>query len=332
MGDAKEWVRQAMAVEEARKQREEEASRESEKREAAAKAAVELQRRIQAEVESTIQAKLQESAKKEERMAGERREHIRRQLQRREKEDERVAKVLNEAKLQATVLQTQAAEEAAHDLEAQIVALTETMQRLQGVGSAGGGVESWSIEEVVAWVKNQSFHEYAECFRENDITGDLLVLLEQSDLEEMGVGEQCVRERIIEAIEELLLVSEAVPASSAAAAAAPACSSPAGVTAAAPSATVASAPEEADEKQEESRVHGEADVGAADAPATSKADNGDQAEADVVRGKVEAWNQIAADLAPRRNWARGQRGTAPGTKDEGRVASLEDWKRQQGII
>jgi len=63
-------------------------------------------------------------------------------------------------------------------------------------------VESWSVEEVVSFITSLggSAAKYANAFRDNQVTGGLLLELEDADLEELGVSNALHKKKILKAV------------------------------------------------------------------------------------------------------------------------------------
>lgn len=64
-------------------------------------------------------------------------------------------------------------------------------------------VHDWSVEDVVKWLGSHGLNHCASAFRENRITGDVLLDIGREDLAEMGVCALGDRMRVVKAIEQL---------------------------------------------------------------------------------------------------------------------------------
>ncbi|MEO1091161.1 MAG: AAA family ATPase [Pseudomonadota bacterium] len=66
--------------------------------------------------------------------------------------------------------------------------------------------------DVGAWLRDLGLGEYAETFRDNDVTGDLLATLDADDLRDLGVDKVGHRRRILNAVANLQAAAEPVAA------------------------------------------------------------------------------------------------------------------------
>lgn len=48
-------------------------------------------------------------------------------------------------------------------------------------------ITSWSVDEVIQWLKHINFSQYEKEFRENNISGDILIHLNHESLKEIGI-------------------------------------------------------------------------------------------------------------------------------------------------
>ena len=73
------------------------------------------------------------------------------------------------------------------------------------VGRRRVAAESWDEKQVRAWVANlhPSFKKYGNAFVDSAVNGALLLTLQESDLETMGIDNALHRKRIVVAIDEL---------------------------------------------------------------------------------------------------------------------------------
>ncbi|CAK4091777.1 unnamed protein product [Aphanomyces euteiches] len=67
------------------------------------------------------------------------------------------------------------------------------------------GVANWACEEVLAWLNRAGFVKYEEVFRENDISGDILLTLTNDILrDDLKIAAYGHRVRLLQAIAKLV--------------------------------------------------------------------------------------------------------------------------------
>eukprot|EP00300_Choanocystis_sp_HF-7_P018639 c20094_g1_i4.p1 GENE.c20094_g1_i4~~c20094_g1_i4.p1 ORF type:complete len:336 (+),score=82.63 c20094_g1_i4:38-1045(+) len=64
-------------------------------------------------------------------------------------------------------------------------------------------LKDWSVDQVVAWLRNEGFGEWTEKFARHEIDGDTLLLLTSDDLKEIGVRRVGPRVDILDRIKVL---------------------------------------------------------------------------------------------------------------------------------
>jgi len=64
-------------------------------------------------------------------------------------------------------------------------------------------VEGWPVEKVVTWLNSTGLGHLAKNFEEHRITGDVLLELVSSDLEEIGVRALGDKKRLLRAVAQL---------------------------------------------------------------------------------------------------------------------------------
>eukprot|EP00961_Rhodomonas_salina_P005431 73368-Rhodomonas_salina.1 len=58
--------------------------------------------------------------------------------------------------------------------------------------------QAWTVSDVMAWLHEQGYGEYANNFRINDVDGNVLLDLTNEDLEDIGVMSVGKRKAILE--------------------------------------------------------------------------------------------------------------------------------------
>jgi len=66
-----------------------------------------------------------------------------------------------------------------------------------------GNVTKWSVQTVGDWLKSSGFPEWQTIFKENDVSGDVLVELNHEILKEMGIISTGKRVKLLKMIEQL---------------------------------------------------------------------------------------------------------------------------------
>jgi hypothetical protein len=64
-------------------------------------------------------------------------------------------------------------------------------------------VEGWSVEKVAEWLASAGLGHLSESFAEHRITGDVLLELSSSDLEEIGIRAFGDKKRLLRAVAQL---------------------------------------------------------------------------------------------------------------------------------
>merc|ERR1711904_74040 len=72
-------------------------------------------------------------------------------------------------------------------------------------------VECWSVERVVEWLTLSGLGHLSQKFEERRITGDVLVELSSSDLDEIGINAVGDKKRFLRAICEVRAPQQPVP-------------------------------------------------------------------------------------------------------------------------
>jgi len=71
--------------------------------------------------------------------------------------------------------------------------------------------EDWTIEKVVEWLTSAGLSHLSQSFEEHRITGDVLIELTSSDLEEIGIKAFGDKKRVLKAVAQLKASAAQVP-------------------------------------------------------------------------------------------------------------------------
>ena len=59
-------------------------------------------------------------------------------------------------------------------------------------------VPAWTVDQVVAWVNQSGFQEYAAAFQESGVDGDILLMLNDRNIrEDIGIRNGILRKRFM---------------------------------------------------------------------------------------------------------------------------------------
>jgi len=72
--------------------------------------------------------------------------------------------------------------------------------------------QAWTVSDVMAWLHEQGYGEYANNFRINDVDGNVLLDLTNEDLEDIGVMSVGKRKAILEQVHQFAKGTNALPA------------------------------------------------------------------------------------------------------------------------
>ncbi|KAJ1981818.1 hypothetical protein H4R33_005163 [Dimargaris cristalligena] len=89
---------------------------------------------------------------------------------------------------------------------AQVVASKSDLDKCAKAGlpeSHHSLVTAWSLAEVAEWISAQGYEEYAQAIQDNDITGDILVQLDDNNLKDLGIQSIGKRITLLKSIRKL---------------------------------------------------------------------------------------------------------------------------------
>lgn len=78
--------------------------------------------------------------------------------------------------------------------------LKNRVKAMNSLGLLEKTITSWSVEDVIEWLKHINFSQYEKEFQENDISGDILIHLDHESLKEIGISSAGHRLTFLKAI------------------------------------------------------------------------------------------------------------------------------------